>query len=35
MELETNLLFWLSATFFLGLVAMAAVYVFMEGCEKI
>ena len=35
MELETNLAFWLPAMFFLGLAAMAAVYAFMEACEKI
>ena len=35
MELQTNLAFWLSAMFFLGLASMAVVYVFMKACEKI
>ena len=35
MELDTNLAFWVSAMFFLGLVAMVLVYLFMKACEKI
>ena len=30
-----NLLFWVPATFFLGLVAMGLCYLFMETCENI
>ena len=35
MELDTNLAFWIPATFFLGLVSMALVYLFLKACEKI
>ena len=30
-----NLAFWLPAMFLLGLAAMALVYLFLIGCEKI
>jgi len=30
-----NLLIWLPAMFFLGIILMAICYLFMEACEKI
>jgi hypothetical protein len=35
MELQTDLSFWVPATFVLGLVSMVLVYLFMEACDKI
>jgi hypothetical protein len=34
-SLSMNLAFWLPAMFLLGLAAMALVYLFLIGCEKI
>jgi len=35
MELNTNLAFWVTAMFVLGLVSIALVYLFLRACDKI
>jgi hypothetical protein len=30
-----NLAFWLPAMFFLGIIAMALCFLFLDGCDKI